>query len=367
MREDLRGARRIVVKVGTGEVGSPDGTLALGRLGGLVEQIQALRGAGREVLLVSSGAVGLGTERLGLDQVPTGVVDRQACAAAGQGALVAFYDVLFRRVGHVCAQVLLTQDDFLNRRRYVNLSAALERLLAHGAIPIINENDTVATAELALDDRVFGDNDRLSALVASGLDADLLVLLSDVDAVYTGPPAEEGSERIAVFESGTPVRLGGASARGRGGMGAKLAAARVAAASGVHTVIASGLDPANLGRVAAGEDLGTWFPARAGLTRRRRWLAFATAPTGALRVNDGAQRALVERQASLLAPGLVGVEGDFEAGAVVSLRGGDGVEFGRGICDRASHVLRQGLGQPSARSRPLVHRDNAVIFAREEP
>ncbi|MFT6143725.1 MAG: glutamate 5-kinase [Myxococcota bacterium] len=357
----LGAVRRIVIKVGTGVVTRPDGRLALGRLGALAEDIHDLIAAGYQVMVVSSGAIGLGAGRLGLDAIPVGVVDRQACAAAGQGALVATWDSLLSRLGHPVAQVLLTEDDFLHRQRYINLHATLERLLEAGAVPIVNENDTVSTTELAVArDRVFGDNDQLSALVSSGTDADLLVLLSDVNGVYTAPPGTEGAERISTWE-GESVTIGTVSARGRGGMGAKISAALMAAHGGTHVVIASGEEPGVVGRVLAGENVGTWFPAAAGLSRKRRWLAYATAPEGVIRVNEGARTALVESSASLLPAGIVGVTGTFAEGAVVSLATTEGPEFGRGVCALSSDSLRQVVGRTGGQ-RAVVHRDNVVLL-----
>ncbi|MCB9679933.1 MAG: glutamate 5-kinase [Alphaproteobacteria bacterium] len=365
-RAVLTRARRVVVKVGTGVVARADGRLALGRMGALVEQIRALQDDGREVLLVSSGAVGLGAERLGLERRPQSIVDRQACAAAGQSSLMAFYDSLFGRLGGRCAQVLLTEDDFQVRHRYVHLAATLSRLLALGVVPVINENDTVSTVELALTGpTVFGDNDRLSALVASGLAADLLVLLTDVDGVYDRPPTEPGAARVSTWQ-GAPVRLGSGSSLGRGGMGAKLTAAQVGASAGVHVVVAGGTSPDVLPRILAGHDVGTWFPATDRPSSKRRWLALATAPAGRLVVNAGARQALVGGKASLLQPGVVAVDGDFEAGAIVSICAEDGTEVARGRCDRDADALRADLaGGVSGRGKALVHRDQVVILAHE--
>ncbi len=368
LREHLSGIRRIVVKVGTAVVTHPDGRLALGRLGGLVEQLHELRRSGREVLLVTSGSIGLGVHRLGLPTIPTRVVDRQACAAAGQGALVALYDGLMRQLGEVGAQVLLTEEDFLDRSRYVKLHATLERLLELGAIPIVNENDTVSTAEIALgENRVFGDNDRLSALVAAGADAELLVMLTNVEGVLTGPPGTPGATRVPVYGPDTRVRFGKGTDAGRGGMEAKIAAAKVAARSGTHVVVASGHVERIVPRVVAGEDLGTLFPARLAFNKRRQWLAYASSPAGRLVVNDGARRALVENGASLLAAGVEAVEGDFEAGAVVSVVTAAGREFARGLCARSSEeARRERAREKGGRSRALVHRNDVVILHLEE-
>ena len=364
MREALRTARRIVLKVGTSVVSRPDGRIAVGRVGTLAEGVAALHAEGRQILVVSSGAIGLGVERLGFERRPRGLVEQQACAAAGQGVLMAMYDQTFSRLGLTAAQVLLTEADFHHRPRYVNLAATLERLLTLGAVPLINENDVVTTDHLA----VFGDNDRLAALVATNIDCDALVLLSDVDGVYTAPPGEPGSERVATWAAREGaqdrledrVQLGGASAGGTGGMHAKISAAELAARAGVPTVIASGHAPGTLGQVFAGADVGTLFPATAGLSQRRRWLAFATAPAGALQINDGARRALVERQASLLQPGIVGVEGDWAGPAVVRIEHG-GAEIARGQCTRDAAEVRAALGS-TERGNVVVHRDQLAVL-----
>jgi glutamate 5-kinase len=252
--------------------------------------------------------------------------------------------------------VLLTEEDFHHRSRYVTLAATLERLLSLGAVPLINENDVVSTDHLA----VFGDNDRLAALVAANIDCDALVLLSDVDGVYTAPPGEPGATRIAVWSDGDEVRLGAKSAGGTGGMSAKLGAARMAARVGVTAVIASAYQGDVLQRLFAGDDVGTMFPAEPGLSRRRRWLAFATAPQGTLHVNAGARAALVERQASLLQPGIEGVDGDFAAGAVVRVLHG-GVEVARGVCQHDAARVRAALGS-TARGNVVVHRDQLAVL-----
>ena len=361
-RARLRNARRVVVKVGTAVVAQRDGRLALGRMGALVENLRALQVQGRQVVLVTSGAVGLGSEALGFERKPTSVVDRQACAAAGQSSLMAFYDQLFSRLGGRCAQILLTEDDFKIRRRYVHLSATMERLLELGVVPIVNENDVVSTAEIAFyGPQVFGDNDRLSVLVASGLQADVLVVLTDVDGVYTGPPGTHGAERISLYDPASEVVIGAGSAQGRGGMSSKLQSARVGAQAGVDVVVANGHDPEVLARVFAGDDVGTVFPREGELSGRQRWLAFATAPVGRLRVNDGARVALLENDASLLLPGIESVEGDFQSGGVVSIIDGSGREIARGRCDRAARELSEMLGS-GARTRPIVHRDQLVVL-----
>ncbi|MCB9758466.1 MAG: glutamate 5-kinase [Alphaproteobacteria bacterium] len=370
-RTTLNEARRVVVKLGTRVLTEDDGRLALSRLFEVVEETARAWRAGREILLVSSGAVGLGRDALGLFQSPRDLAARQACAAVGQTRLMSLYEVGFSRLGMRCAQVLLTQGDFDERARYLNLRSALNALLAHKVVPVINENDVVSTEELALTPGrgrlVFGDNDRLSALVASKLDADLLVLLTDVDAVYDRNPRDHAdARRLDRLEPEDAVDAGGAgSAASRGGMRSKVDAARVAARSGCHAVIASGRTPGVLRRVLAGEVEGTWVPAVGGLAARRRWIAFAAAPRGVLHLDPGAVRALRERGASLLAAGVSRVEGDFAEGDVVELKDDRGAVIGRGVvsCDaEGARRWRSGEAPPNTHNRhALVHRDTLVL------
>lgn len=263
-RPDLPFARRIVVKLGTQVVLATDGRPALSRLYGLMEAVAALAERGRQLLLVSSGAVGLGARRLGIQ--PRGLARKQACAAAGQGELMALYQEGLGRLGLRAAQVLLTEDDFCDPVRHANLRRTLETLISLKAVPVLNENDTVSTLELerALPGQksVFSDNDHLSALVASHLEADLLVLLSDVTALHTrNPELDPGAEPVleVPFDACPPVRVEGVGQRGRGGMASKLEAAQLAAAQGVPVVMASGLEPRILDRILAGEPAGTFF------------------------------------------------------------------------------------------------------------
>ncbi|MCA8922848.1 MAG: glutamate 5-kinase [Planctomycetes bacterium] len=374
LRAPLLSARRFVLKLGTRVLTHDDGTLALSRLFGLIESAVALRRAGKDVILVSSGAVGLGRDALGFSATPTDVADRQACAAVGQTRLMALYQDGFARLGVLTGQVLLSQSDFDDRVRCLNLRATLTRLLRRGVIPIVNENDAVSTEELAfLDDGssrpVFGDNDKLSALVATELAADLLILLTDVEGVFDsdprGNPAAQLLTRIDSLQE-----LGGAGAStsgsGRGGMRSKVSAAQIAARSGCHAVIASGREPGVLARSAAAEPIGTWFPAREdSLQARRRWIAYATAPRGVLRLDAGAVEALVERGASLLAAGVKAIEGEFHDGDVVELRGPKAELIGRGLMCFDSGAARAwcaGTPPPGIRNHDaLVHRRHLVL------
>jgi glutamate 5-kinase len=267
-RERIAGATRIVVKVGTNVLMRNDGSVSIGVLYGIAESLANLRRAGREVLLVSSGAVGLGTQRLGLASRPTELVMIQACAAIGQSRLMSLYDDAFEKLGFRVAQVLLTEDDFRDAKRNQNLRATLAKLLALGVIPIINENDTVSTAEL---DRpagkgarahVFGDNDKLSALVMMYAGADLLILLSDVDGLYTADPRSHGATLVAELTRVTDTVRGfakGGNGRGRGGMESKLEAVRIANEAHKPAIIANGRTPGILDRICSGESVGTLF------------------------------------------------------------------------------------------------------------
>ncbi|MBI4859901.1 MAG: glutamate 5-kinase [Candidatus Riflebacteria bacterium] len=359
-----------------------DGGVALGRIYGLMEAVGNLKKQGREVMLVSSGAVGLGVQRLALSERPKQVAYKQACAAIGQGRLMAMYEQGFAQLGIVVSQVLLTEDDFASRRRYLNLRATLGRLIELGVVPIINENDTVSTMELETPvdgvpsrPHVFGDNDKLSALVMSKVDADLLVLLSDVDGLHTANPARNvGAVRLGTVARITPEIercAEGASAGGRGGMKTKLEAARIATTAGGVAVIANGRTPGVLDRLFAGEDLGTVFLPQGHWTSKKRWIAFASTVGGTVRVNDGARQALVERKASLLPAGVIQLEGTFQRGDVVSIADKDGVEFARGIVNYSSEDAAKVMGlhsdqfegRLSAKNRDaLITRDNIVLL-----
>jgi glutamate 5-kinase len=369
-RRLIGAARRVVIKLGTAVLMREDGGPALSRFYSFIEAIADLKRAGREVLLVSSGAVGLGAQRLNLPRRPQLLPLKQACAAVGQGRLMALYAEGFDRLGVTTAQVLLTEEDFSNRQRYLNLRGTLGKLLELGALPIINENDTVATAELESEDAApqvrvnFGDNDRLSALVASKTESDLLVILTDVDGLYTAEPSSKDARLIPLVTEITPeieaLARGPALASkvGRGGIRTKIEAARIAARSGCATVIAGGKLPQIITRIFAGEALGTLFLPQSGLPGKRRWIAFATTVKAALVVNEGARRALVERKASLLAAGVIEVRGTFERGDVVSIIDEQQQEFARGIVNYSSAEARRISGQHSARIDELIENRN---------
>ncbi len=375
----LRAARRVVVKVGTSTVTGAEGEVCTESVEPIVRSIAKLMKEGRQVVLVSSGAVGLGRGLLGLHPSRLNdLVTTQACAAVGQSLLMDAYRGLFSASDVKIAQVLLTEEDFTNWRRYSNLRRTMEKLLGFGILPIVNENDTVSTAELepvtgAQKTAVFSDNDRLAALVMSGLEADALVLLTNVDGLLRQSQDRPEFEVIPLVEEVTPelkALAAGPSANGRGGMRTKLEAAEIAMNCGGTAVIASGREHDVMERIFAGEKLGTAFLPTKRMRGKRRWIAYAADVRGRVVVDAGAQRALTQGKASLLASGIVRVENHFAPMDVVSIVGSDGREFARGIANCASTEAEQLSGRKNSReggrnsatSRVLVTRDNIVLL-----
>lgn len=369
-------AKRIVVKVGTSTLTHANGRLHLQRMESLARQLTDLRNGGREVVLVSSGAVGAGLGRLGLEERPKTMPERQAAAAVGQGLLMQVYSKLFSEYGQIVAQVLLTREDLDHRLRYLNARNTILTLLGYGVIPIINENDTVATDELK--NLHFGDNDQLSALVACTVGADLLVLLSDIDGLYNRDPRQHtDAEKITVVKELTPelfVGAGGAgSRRGTGGMATKLEAARIATRSGIAMLLADGSVPGVLHRILdGGEAEGTLFlPQKDALLQRERWMAFAGCPVGTLQIDAGAVNALVKQGKSLLPSGIVAVEGHFGAGDLIRITDSEGREIARGLTHYGDEELRKIMGRKCSEIQGLlgykhydevVHRNNMVCL-----
>ncbi|EFD69304.1 glutamate 5-kinase [Streptomyces violaceolatus] len=368
-RQAVGEARRIVVKVGSSSLTTAAGGLDADRVDALVDVLAKMRGADKEVVLVSSGAIAAGLAPLGLPRRPRDLARQQAAASVGQGLLVARYTASFARYGVRVGQVLLTSDDMSRRAHHRNASRTLDKLLAMGAFPIVNENDTVATDEIR-----FGDNDRLAALVAHLVRADLLVLLSDVDGVYDGDPSRPGTSRLAEVRdmgdlAGVDIGSAGKAGVGTGGMVTKVEAARIAAAAGIPVVLTSAVHAAD---ALAGGDTGTYFHATGRRSADRLlWLQHASAPQGALVLDDGAVRAVVEGRKSLLPAGIAGVEGDFAAGDPVELRDGTGRAVARGLVNfdakemprligRSTRELARELGP--AYEREVVHRDDLVIL-----
>ena len=368
-RAAVTAARRIVVKVGSSSLTTATGGIGQDRIDALVDALGTAAAAGREVVLVSSGAIAAGRAPLGLRRRPRDLATQQAAASVGQGLLMLAYTTSFARYGRTVGQVLLTVDDVTRRVHYRNAYRTLRRLLDLGAVPIVNENDTVATHEIR-----FGDNDRLAALVASLIDADLLVLLSDVDGLYTGDPAQPGSRRIPEVTSEADladVVLGspGKADVGTGGMVTKVDAARIATTSGIPVVLTSaGLAAAAL----AGEPVGTLFhrhPDRP--AARLLWLAHATAPRGRLHLDAGAVRAVLHRNASLLPAGITAVDGRFTAGDPVDLVDACGHPVARGLVNYDAGELPRLLGRSTGDlaaelgptyEREVVHRDDLVLL-----
>ena len=370
LRAALTGAGRIVVKVGSSSLATRKGSLDPARLGELVEALVAVRKRGQDVVLVSSGAVASGMEPLGLKHRPRDLASKQAAASVGQSLLVGHYGALFHRHGLTVGQVLLTADDVARQDHYRNALRTFNRLIELGVVPIVNENDTVATHEFR-----FGDNDRLAALVAHLVGADLLVLLSDVDALYTAHPSEPGARPIREVADldeleVDPSRRG--AAVGTGGMETKLEAARIATASGIPVVLAAASD---VGRALAGEPVGTLFhPTGRRRARKLMWLAYASKSQGELVLDAGAVRAVTERKASLLPAGITAVRGTFQAGDPVRLVTESGQIVARGVVGYDSTELPAMIGRSTRElaetlgahfEREIVHRDALVLKPRK--
>ncbi|HEY8418253.1 MAG TPA: glutamate 5-kinase [Limnochordales bacterium] len=360
-----------MVKIGTSSLTAPDGSLNTSRIEQLADEAVALRRTGRQLVLVTSGAIGVGAKRLGFSKRPQTIPEKQAAAAVGQGLLMQAYERAFLARQLVVAQVLLTREDIADRRRHLNSRNTLCKLLELDVIPVVNENDTVAVDEIRL-----GDNDTLSALVATLVEADLLVILSDVDGLYSGDPRRSrDARRLDVVEKITPeleAAAGGAgSTFGTGGMATKLQAARIATAAGIPLFLTSGA-PANvLQTVLAGEAVGTLFlPCPRPLRARQRWLAFHQRPRGRIEVDAGAAKALVENGKSLLPAGVVRVEGDFAEGDLVQVCDTSGRELARGLVNYSARDLRRIQGSRTADIAAIlgykdfdevIHRDNLVV------
>ncbi len=370
-RQQLGASRNWVVKVGSSLVTNDGRGLDHERMRHWVTQMAALRQSGVDVTLVSSGAVAEGMQRLSWQRRPHELYKLQAAAAVGQMGLVHAYEAEFQRFRMHTAQVLLTQDDLSDRRRYLNARITLRTLLGLGVIPVVNENDTVAT-----DGFRFSDNDTLAALVANLVEADLLVVLTDQQGVFDSDPRHDPDARLVrEANAGDPfleARCGGGGALGRGGMLSKVQAAARAARSGAATIIASGREPEVLSRIAAGEELGTLLlPAREPVAARKQWLASQAQPLGRLWLDQGAVRVLQESGRSLLPVGVSRVDGVFRRGEIVSCLDPEGREIARGIVNYDEHESDRIRGQASDRIESilgyvdepeLIHRDNLVLI-----
>ncbi|WP_069789615.1 glutamate 5-kinase [Cyanobacterium sp. IPPAS B-1200] len=365
----------IVIKIGTSSLTVPDtGSLALSTIATLVETLTNLRQQGYQVILVSSGAVGVGCARLGISKRPQNLNQKQAIAAVGQGRLIRIYDDLFNNLGQPIAQILLTRHDLKERSSYVNANNTFQALLDLGVIPVVNENDTVATDELK-----FGDNDTLSALVASLVGADWLFLLTDVDKLYSADPRLVPSatpiDLVASDElSNLDISVGGSGTSwGTGGMMTKITAARIATRAGVTTVITNGKHPTNIIDILAGRAIGTRFePQPRPENARKRWIANGLLSTGKIYLDDGALKAICEQGKSLLSAGIVRVEGDFNSTDAVDLYSLNDLKIARGIVNYTSHELQLIKGKKSQNinkilgyegAETVIHRDNLVIIS----
>jgi len=367
-RSKLTAARRMVIKLGTSTVTDAEGGVCTERVEPIVRGIARLMEQGRQVMLVSSGAVGLGRSLLGLH--PSRLKDmavKQACAAAGQSLLMESYKRLFDAQGQKIAQVLLTEEDFSNWGRYSNFRRTMEKLLGFGVLPIVNENDTVSTAELEIlsggRQAAFSDNDRLAALVMSGMEADALVLLTNVEGFLRKKAGGRQPELESFVERVTPeikAEAAGPSQSGRGGMTTKIEAAEIAMNCGGVALIGNGANAQTLEKVFAGERAGTVFAPAARMRGKRRWLAYAAGVRGRVVVDAGAQRAITAGKASLLNSGVVRVEREFAQMDVVSIRDIEGREFARGIAAFGSEE-RNEQGKRAA-ARVLFTRENIVLL-----
>jgi glutamate 5-kinase len=364
----------IVVKVGTSSLTQPaTGQLALSTIAKLVETLTHLRSSGHRIVLVTSGAVGIGCARLGLKSRPQTMALKQAVAAVGQGRLMRIYDDFFTSLQQPIAQVLLTRRDFMQRSCYVNAYATFRELLQLGIIPVVNENDTVAVEELK-----FGDNDTLSALVASLIEADWLFLLTDVDRLYSADPrAVPDAQPIVLVNrieelAELQVQTGEAGSQwGTGGMVTKIAAARIATSAGVRTVITEGRRPETIEKILQGEPLGTQFESQPRTDNaRKRWIAHGLIPTGKLYLDQGAVAAICQAGKSLLAAGIISIEGNFHSSEAVQLCDSNGLEIARGLVNYSSTELQKIRGRQSDEipkilgymgAETVVHRDNLVL------
>ncbi len=370
-REQIKDAKRIVVKVGTSTLLHPNGKINLYRIEHLVRELSDLASQGKEVVLVTSGAIGVGMVRMGLEKRPDSIQERQALASIGQVLLMHLYDKFFTEYGQIAGQVLLTKENFANHSQYINGRNTIMTMLQKGMIPVINENDAVTIAEVKI-----GDNDTLSATVAAMVDADVLIILSDIDGVYddnpqTNPDAKLLREIKEITQAVEQLAGGAGSNVGTGGMATKIEAAKIATAAGVTMFIASGSQNGVVRAILQGEDYGTVFPPKpAHLRARKGWLAFGRRLSGVLFVDKGCVKAL-KAGSSLLAAGITGTEGDYQAGSTVRVLTGDYQEIARGTINYDAAVVEKLKGRKTCDFASLIegeiheeviHRDNMVLM-----
>ncbi|MFZ3065214.1 MAG: glutamate 5-kinase [Nitrospirota bacterium] len=373
-KDIIKKTRRIVIKIGSavlageGHDGVDDSVFSH-----LAKDVSSVKDK-REMVIVSSGAIAIGMKRLGLKEKVKSIPEKQAVAAIGQGSLMALYEKVFSPLKIRVAQVLLTHDDLSDRHRFLNAKNTLQTLLEYNAIPIINENDTVAVDEIK-----FGDNDNLSALVTNLVEADLLVILTDINGLYNkDPKTNKDAELIPIVDDidrFISVAGGTSGIYGTGGMQTKLEAAKKAAHFGVPTIVANGREKNILKKIFSGEDIGTLFlPMEERLTSRKHWLAFSTRPAGSLILDDGAKNALLKKGKSLLSSGITGIEGNFDSGDAVSCVSPNGKEIAKGIVNYSSEEIKRIKGLKTTEIEKVlgykyfdevIHRDNLVIQERE--
>ncbi|MGE3974239.1 MAG: glutamate 5-kinase [Bdellovibrionales bacterium] len=379
-RSAQKKSRRIIIKIGTRVLTQTNGSLAKKRLQLIVQSLIPFYKKGDEFLIVTSGAVGLGRKTLKL-KPPLDIQQKQVCASVGQVELMNVYKELFKKYRITPAQILVTAGDFADRAKYLNLRDTIESLLEMGVVPVINENDPISTEELSEEKgRSFGDNDKLSAIVATKINAQMLVILTDVDGIYSENPKLNPKAQVLkniTHLSELIIKMEGKSAVGRGGMQTKIEAVRIASEGGVMSIIASGLKPQNLKKIwqdPRSEDRpGTLIEFSQNLQGRKKWIGLSSGYEGVVVVNDGAKQAITEKQASLLPAGVVDVRGQFQRGQIVSIRDQGGNEIGRGIANYSSADTRKIIGLKTNQVRDilgadspdvLIQRDNLVLLNR---
>ncbi len=372
-RDVIESARTLVIKIGTNVLSEEDDSVNLSRLQHLAEQIDHARQTGREVVVVTSGAVGAGMGLLNLKERPTDLPHLQAAAATGQARLMGMYEEALRKHGYHTAQILLTANDFRTRKRYLNVRNTLHTLFEYGVVPIVNENDTVSIDEIK-----FGDNDHLAAMVTNLLNNPLLVILSIVDGLYDGDPANPKSQRIPFVKKWSNELMSHAvdlqSSRGTGGMGSKLKAVQMATAVGENVIIANGTEENIITNILLGADKGTLFLAQENVVPAwKRWIGFTVEPKGFYQLDAGASKAILESGRSLLAIGISTVSGQFEKGDVISITNNKGVEFARGLTNYNSTDAKKIAGHRTDKIADIlgsllyaevVHRDNLVLIGK---
>lgn len=374
-RKKLIQAQRIVFKLGTNVLTRDDGNLAMSRIYSFIESIADLKKQGKEIIIVTSGAVGIGAKKLGFCEKPELVTLKQACASVGQSQLMSIYEEGFNRFSIITAQLLITGEDFSNRKKYLNLRSTLNTLLEMNVIPIINENDSISTSELECYNLegikvCFGDNDKLSAIVMSKLDADMLIILSDVDGLYNDNPKTNTNAKVipVVKEINKEIEALGfeASKKGRGGMKTKLEAAKVATHSGGFAVIINGKKENSIEKLFKGNEIGTIFLPVENLSCKKRWIAYSSNITGSVKVNNGAKQALINQNASLLAAGTTNILNTFKHGDVVSIIDEENIEFARGIINYSSIECKKIIGKKSDDIEKILgHKNYDAIITRD--